>query len=527
MRKFLLLFLLLGVLSTVSFAQGDRRSAPTPSSSKVSKYSTSKSSSSSSSSSDSRSSDKRTTTTSKPQPKQSSSQRFKVGSFTYEVLRENRVTLVEYTPESYRSSGTIEIPREVNHNYNKYVVAAIGEEAFYANYSIKSVAIPSTVIYIGDNAFSQCSELRMVTIDSPRITIGDNAFKYCSELSHFMIAADDVNMGDDVFRSCVNLKHVECKPPLEPHFSDLLSRPQIALIDRPRTYESVAEAPSVVTSSPQVSTSEPTLVAAPSTTIVADVDQNIPQTSANNNNTFAVIIANENYANVSNVDYAARDGQMFAEYCRRTLGLPEKNIKVIEDATLGAIVSNVDWLHNVLKAYGGSAKAIFYYSGHGIPDPESGESYILPTDCPPNNFNVAYKLQDLYAKLGDAGGNVTFFIDACFSGTKRQGEALVAARGVAIKTKPIAPRGNSVVFSAAAGEQTAFAYDEKGHGIFTYFLLKKLQETKGRVSYGELADYIKSEVAKVAIVERSVSQTPTVTHTPSLYDSWSGWSLIK
>ncbi|WP_321436645.1 hypothetical protein [uncultured Bacteroides sp.] len=42
--------------------------------------------------------------------------------------------------------------------------------------------------------------------------------------------------------------------------------------------------------------------------------------------------------------------------------------------------------------------------------------------------------------------------------------------------------GNVVVFSTAQGDETAYPYKEKGHGLFAYFLLKKTQETKGAVT---------------------------------------------
>lgn len=55
----------------------------------------------------------------------------------------------------------------------------------------------------------------------------------------------------------------------------------------------------------------------------SDVDINIPQnTIQKNSNTFVVIIANEDYQRVSDVQYANNDGKLFAEYCQRTLGLP-------------------------------------------------------------------------------------------------------------------------------------------------------------------------------------------------------------
>lgn len=87
---------------------------------------------------------------------------------------------------------------------------------------------------------------------------------------------------------------------------------------------------------------------------------------------------------------------------------------------------------------------------------------------------------------------------------------MTSARGVAIKVKQEVPQGNMVVFTAAQGDETAYQYKEKGHGMFTYFLLKKLQETKGEATLGELSEYVTSEVKKASLLNNNKSQTPSV-----------------
>lgn len=55
---------------------------------------------------------------------------------------------------------------------------------------------------------------------------------------------------------------------------------------------------------------------------------------------------------------------------------------------------------------------------------------------------------------------------------------LADTRGVVIKTKPTQPMGNTIVFSAAQGDETAHPYKKKKHGMFTYFLLKNYKRQK-------------------------------------------------
>lgn len=111
-------------------------------------------------------------------------------------------------------------------------------------------------------------------------------------------------------------------------------------------------------------------------------------------------------------------------------------------------------------------------------------------------------------------------MDACFTGAGKDGAMLVAARGVAREPKKETLSGNTVVFSATNADQTAMPYTEKSHGLFTYFLLKKLQETQGNVSYKELQEYLNTNVNKYAVMVNRKPQTPTVATSPSMMQSW-------
>ena len=257
---------------------------------------------------------------------------------------------------------------------------------------------------------------------------------------------------------------------------------------------------------------------------MSDVDMDIPVTAGGkNDNTYAVIIANENYQNVSKVDFALNDGETFKKYCIRTLGLPEKNVRLAPDATLGNIIGQVTWLDGLSKAYDGDINIIFYYAGHGIPDEDSKTAYLLPVDGFGSNLRTCYKISELYQTLGKMPAkSITVLMDACFSGAQRSnsGDMLASARGVAIKVVEGAPAGNMVVFSAAQGDQTAYPYKDMGHGMFTYFLLKKLKDTKGEVTLGELGDYITTSVRRESMRENSKSQTPTVTPSATMSDKW-------
>lgn len=255
------------------------------------------------------------------------------------------------------------------------------------------------------------------------------------------------------------------------------------------------------------------------------VDVQIPQTNASNPNTFAVIIANEDYKSVSAVPFALNDGRVFAKYCQRTLGIPATNIKLYENATYNDLRLAVAWLKNVCEKYEGEASVVFYYAGHGIPDETDKSAYLLPVDGDGRYVATGYKLDELYQKLGNMPAkSITVLLDACFSGANRDGKMLADARGVALKAKQGVPQGKTVVLSAAQGSETALPNQQEGHGMFTYYLLLKLQETKGDVNLQDLSNFIIKEVSrKTAVADKP--QTPTVTAAYDVQNSWQQWKL--
>ena len=77
-----------------------------------------------------------------------------------------------------------------------------------------------------------------------------------------------------------------------------------------------------------------------------------------------------------------------------------------------------------------------------------------------------------------------------------------------------------MVFSASSEDQTAHPYKEKAHGIFTYYLLKGLQVSNGEMSYGELADFIRTNVMRKSVLVNDKLQSPEVKVSPIFEYTW-------
>ncbi len=259
--------------------------------------------------------------------------------------------------------------------------------------------------------------------------------------------------------------------------------------------------------------------------MTSEVDRNIPVAKSKNQNTFVLIIANEHYQQVASVPFALNDGNIFREYCIKTLGIGEKHIKYLADATGNQIKAGVNWLNNVVETFD-EPQIIVYYAGHGIPDESSKSAYLLPIDGSGTDVTTGYKLDDLYATLGNMpASRIAVFMDACFSGSKREQGMLASARGVALKAKSGVPQGNMVVFSAAQGDETAYPNREQQHGLFTYYLLKKLQDTEGNVTLKDLGDYVTKQVSQQSLLLNDKRQTPSVIPSTSLGSEWQSWKL--
>ncbi|MBI9066819.1 MAG: caspase family protein [Salinivirgaceae bacterium] len=265
---------------------------------------------------------------------------------------------------------------------------------------------------------------------------------------------------------------------------------------------------------------------------IVDIDVNIPTTKTINPHAYALIIGNEDYSSYQsdlssevNVAYAVNDANIFRNYILNTFGIPESNIKFLSNATSGQMYQAIAWINKIIQKEGGSAEVVVYYAGHGLPDEKTNEPYIIPVDVSATNLQSAIKLHTLYTKLTEyPSKKITVFMDACFSGGSR-GQGLLASRGVKVKPKQNLLTGNIVVFTSSSGEQSSLPFKDKQHGMFTYYLLKKIQETNGDISYNDLYNYVKKEVDLNCVKVNSKEQTPNILYSIELGENWMDWKL--
>lgn len=251
------------------------------------------------------------------------------------------------------------------------------------------------------------------------------------------------------------------------------------------------------------------------------IDYFIPKNDINNPSTYAIVIANENYKRVPNVPFAHNDGDVFRKYLISSLGIPEENIEYLEDASLNDIKYALANVTQRCNAFREQVSIIVYYAGHGVPDEKTGEAFLLPVDGFGTDPSSGLNLDDFYATLSEMPAkSIVVLLDACFSGAKRDGGMLMATRGITIKPKMHVPDGKLIVLSATSNDETAFPIEQQKHGLFTYTLLRKIQESGGDITWGELADYVTETVKNRSIDLNGKLQSPTVSVSSSMKEIW-------
>lgn len=391
----------------------------------------------------------------------------------------------------------------------------IGLGAFSGSLGQDSIVFPKSLKEVADGAFMR-SSIKKVVFNSD-VVVGSGAFFECEPLS----VADFSNTwtelatgafeGDHKLTEIVRSGNVRT-PSGNPFIRTPLER-------SPEVLAMIGIQPVQQQQLKQEQSTESTIE---EPVYLSELDYRIPMMDGiDRDRTFALVIGNEKYTREASVPFAGNDAEIFSLYLKKTLGIPSKNVHLIKDASLNDMRYGLNLLAKTSNAFDGDVNFIIYYAGHGVPDEASRDAYLLPVDGYGADTSTGYSIETLYERLANIPSKSTVvFMDACFSGSKREGEMMASARGIAIAPKKAKTEGNVIVFTAASGDETAFAFNEQGHGMFTYFLLKKLNENMGDVSLGELADYIIANVKQNAIRENHKPQTPTVNTPITMGESW-------
>ena len=233
-------------------------------------------------------------------------------------------------------------------------------------------------------------------------------------------------------------------------------------------------------------------------------------------NAYAVVIGIENYRQkLPRADHATHDARTVSEYLVKAMGYPEENVVTLLNET--ALKSDLEkyfdrWLSNNVED---NARVFIYFSGHGAPSTKTGDAYLVPYDGDPTFIaETGYPLARLYGALGKLKAKeIVVVLDSCFSGSGGRSVIAKGAKPLVITVNAPSIQKNTAVLTASSADQISSAYEEKHHGLLTYFLLKGIKEENvlkpdGSVAIAELFSYVKPQVERIARKQFNNEQTP-------------------
>ena len=194
------------------------------------------------------------------------------------------------------------------------------------------------------------------------------------------------------------------------------------------------------------------------------------------NKKWLFVFAVENYDETDSVLYAKNSAEIFTQAMQKRLGISQRNSYVYIDSKATTALN--DHLDRFLKNVKQGDSVYFYYSGHGIPDPKTGEAYLLPRDKVVDYVTKEdnLKARNIYYKLSNSNASqVVAFVDSCFSGKT---DNIANYKGVAaglFRTKKIDFNQNKMtVLTAGTNNQFSNAHPQKPHRLFSYYLVETM-----------------------------------------------------
>jgi len=212
---------------------------------------------------------------------------------------------------------------------------------------------------------------------------------------------------------------------------------------------------------------------------------------------YALIIGNNNYANMPTLNTSANDAKAVDEVLRSRYGF---KTKLLINANRHQIMTAFNDLRQSLTD---KDNLLIYYAGHGEIDKSDESAYWLPTDAEPNNtanwlssFNVTKYLTVIPAK------HILVIADSCYSGAMTQGAIVRLPKDMAEdkreKWLKFMMNRKARTVMTSGGEEPVLDSGGGNHSVFAKALLSALKSNKGMMVDYELFRIVSGQVKKSA-----------------------------
>ena len=285
----------------------------------------------------------------------------------------------------------------------------------------------------------------------------------------------------------------------------------------------LSQSPEFVAFAAEEASSEPSAVAsspASGTEDAEPADYRPGVVAAPQPHVYALVVGIEEYRSVTPTPGARQDAQAFAALLQGSLGVSPQNIQLLtdDDATRSDILAALAWLERNVSDDG---RIYFFFSGHGSPNVETGESFLLPYEGQPETIDYSgIPLQQVIEMLETTRAqDVLAFVDSCFSGSGDRSALPAGARPlVPVQETEVAGSSSVALIASSAASEISGTTADGDRGLFTHHLLDALGEGRadmdgdGMISLEELQSYINPRVARDAR-RLNREQTPTISFT--------------
>ncbi|MFO0819456.1 MAG: caspase family protein [Pirellulales bacterium] len=243
----------------------------------------------------------------------------------------------------------------------------------------------------------------------------------------------------------------------------------------------------------------------------------------------AILVGIQNYP-ASPLKYCHNDVHRLAKVLRDECGYDEvevlldDRVNVDRQPTLGNLSKQIR--QALIRAdRNGYQRVLFYYSGHGYRDSQE-RLYLAPNDYDAKNIPLTcFPLQALHQMLDNCEQIPIKFIvlDCCHAGAGRGDDDQFG--GHELQQVFRKSRGTLTLASSLSNEKS-LEWDEKGQGVFTYWLCEGLlgqadRDKDGLVDHDELHKFV---FARVDDTARKMRQEQTVKLIPS--QDWRGVAVL-
>ena len=232
-------------------------------------------------------------------------------------------------------------------------------------------------------------------------------------------------------------------------------------------------------------------------------------------NAYALVVGIEDYRDLTPTPGARLDAQRFAHMLEHSLGVPDQNIHLLtdNDATRGDVLAKLRWFQEHIPSDG---RVYFFFSGHGTPHVQTGDSYLLPYEGRPETLEeTGLLMNDVLDSLEQTEArDILAFVDACFSGSGERSSLPEGTRPlVPVQETTTAPR--VALFSSSGASEISGNAPDAEEGLFTRHLVDAIAAGRadidgdGQISLQELKTYVAPRVAREAR-QLNRQQNPTL-----------------